>query len=763
MKKITSGIMAALLLIFATISPAYAAGAGTTVYSNTQQIADNLNYTRYVSYINGTERQSGYALSMTGTGDAYPILLADDTIYGGMTINQIVSFAEGQGRNVLAAVNTDFFSMQTGVPLGLVVEDGVFKSSSTEHTAVAFMPDGSVYISENPAVSFTLTNNGGSDMTNSGQTVTLTNFNKYRMDTGGLYLFSSAFSTYSTRTSTPGWFVRFKILSGSPTLSGTMTLEVADTVRSDKAQPIGDGYLVLTAADECGYAETFEQFKTGDRVTLTTACGDPTLAAARWATGGGDILIKNGAMTDTTKWDKAISTKNPRTAFGLKADGTLVTYVFDGREADHASGLTLKALAEELLKQGCVQAVNFDGGGSSALSVRLPGTTVSDVVSNPSDGFLRRCGAYLLFVTDKKPDGGVKYLYVQNEGPVVLAGSSYKLIFGGTDGGYIPVSAPSDVKAASGGLGTVTGTTYTAGAVHGVDKVKLTSKSTGATGATTVHIIYDPTDLTVTAEGQEDALTSLTVWPGDTVQLSAAAYYYMFPVIADASAYKYSVTGDIGAVSEDGLYTAGAAGTNGSIDLKVGGASMSIPVTVKGFSDTAGHWAKEHIRELSDKGVVTGTSATTFDPDAEIRRGDFVLMLYRAAGQPAVDGAPTFTDVAPTDYYAKAIAWAEQNAVAQGNGSGLFDPKGTLTREQAFTLAYRAFAALKITAKDGTTDDLSGFSDRKKLSSYAVTPTATLVDMGIVAGSDGKLMPAKSMTRAEMAKILAMVMSYGKA
>jgi hypothetical protein len=203
MKKFTALITAFILLLILT-PPAFAAGSGTVVYANTRQIADNLHYTRTVSYINNVERQNSFTLSLTGKGDAYPILMADDTIYGSMSIDQIVKYAASQGKNVLAAVNTDFFSTKTGVPLGLVIEDGVYKSSSDEKSAVAFMEDGSVHFSSNPKITVTLTNNGSAaDMTNCGQTVTLTNFNKYRTDTGGLYLYSSAFSTVSTRTSTP--------------------------------------------------------------------------------------------------------------------------------------------------------------------------------------------------------------------------------------------------------------------------------------------------------------------------------------------------------------------------------------------------------------------------------------------------------------------------------------------------------------------------------------------------------------------------------
>lgn len=759
MKKITVWIIAFSLALGLLAGAAGAIGAGTPVYNNTQQIADNLSYTKTISS-SASGLQEGYALNLSGSGDAYPIVMACDTIYGSLAVDNMIAYAEGQGKNVLAAVNTDFFSTKTGVPLGLVVENGVYKSSPEEHTAVAFMPDGGVYFSASPQVTVTLSNNGGAaDASNSGKTVALTHFNKYRVDSGGLYLFSSAFSTVSTRTVSNGWFVRLKILSGAPSVSGTMSLEVTETTTADGAVPIGDGYLVLTAATAGNLGDEFNKFKVGDRVTLTTACSDPNLTNAKWATGGGDILIKDGAMTDQLGWDSAITAKNPRTAFGVKADGTVISYVADGRETYNASGLTLKSLAEELLNKGCVNAVNFDGGGSSVMSVRIPGRQDCIVVNSPSDGSPRKVAAYLLFVTDKSPDGRPKNLALYNDGPVVLSGSSVNLSYAASDGGYMPVTAPSDVTAVSGGLGTVSGTVYKAGNLHGVDKLTLKSASTGASGFATIHIINDPTDLTVTAGGSTAPVTALTVWPGDTVQLKAAATYNGLPVSADDAAFKYAVTGGVGTVTAGGLFTAGAsAGIAGTITLTVGGKTVSIPVTVAGFSDTATHWAKPYIRDLSEKAIVSGVTATTFAPEANIKRGDFVLMLYRAAGKPAVTGSATFTDVQPSDYYADAIAWAEASGIAQGSGGGLFNPSGTLTREQAFTFVYRALTALKITVADGTQDALAAFTDKGKLSDYAVTPTATLVKLGIVSGSNGKLTPKSAMTRAQMAKILSSVL-----
>ncbi len=489
---------------------------------------------------------------------------------------------------------------------------------------------------------------------------------------------------------------------------------------------------------------------------MTTACSDPSLNDARWATGGGDILVKDGAITDQTAWDKAISPKNPRTVLGVKDDGTMITLVFDGRESDHSSGLTLKNLAEEMLARDCIDAVNLDGGGSSSISVRRPGLNTAAVQNRPSDGSSRKCGAYLLYVTDKAPDGLVKYLYMQNDGPVILAGSSVELSYLGMDGGFKPVAAPNDTTAVSGGLGAISGTTYKAGAVHGVDKVTLSSPATGAAGYGTMHIIYDPTDLKVTAGGGAAPVTSLTVWPGDTVQLAASAFYCGLPVVSDLSATKYAAIGEIGTVSETGLFTAGAAaGVTGSVSVTIGGKSVALPVTVAGFDDVAtDHWAKPSIKGLTEQGVITGITPTTYAPDQTIRRCDFVLMLWRAAGKPAATAPTSFTDVMQEEYYAAAVAWAEAVAVAQGDGTGHFNPTDTLTREQAFTFLYRALDDLKIAYSDALPDCLGVFNDKDSLSGYAVTPTATLVNMGVVSGAYGNLSPADAITRAGMAKIL---------
>lgn len=90
-----------------------------------------------------------------------------------------------------------------------------------------------------------------------------------------------------------------------------------------------------------------------------------------------------------------------------------------------------------------------------------------------------------------------------------------------------------------------------------------------------------------------------------------------------------------------------------------------------------------------EQGITSGTSADTFSPTATVTRGQTVTFLYRAAGSPAVSGG-SFSDVAADAYYANAVAWASQNNITSGTGSGKFSPGADCTRGQIVTLLYRA-------------------------------------------------------------------------
>lgn len=79
----------------------------------------------------------------------------------------------------------------------------------------------------------------------------------------------------------------------------------------------------------------------------------------------------------------------------------------------------------------------------------------------------------------------------------------------------------------------------------------------------------------------------------------------------------------------------------------------------------------EAVLWAAEKGITTGTSATTFSPDAVLTRSQTVTFLWRANGSPAVSGS-SFGDVAADIYYASAVAWAVSEGITSGTGGNSF-------------------------------------------------------------------------------------------
>ena len=93
-----------------------------------------------------------------------------------------------------------------------------------------------------------------------------------------------------------------------------------------------------------------------------------------------------------------------------------------------------------------------------------------------------------------------------------------------------------------------------------------------------------------------------------------------------------------------------------------------------------------------EQGITSGTSATTFSPDAIVTRGQTVMFLYRNAGSPASGTGSAFTDVKIGDYYSPAVRWAVANGITSGTSATTFSPSAPCTRAQIVTFLYRTFA-----------------------------------------------------------------------
>ena len=109
------------------------------------------------------------------------------------------------------------------------------------------------------------------------------------------------------------------------------------------------------------------------------------------------------------------------------------------------------------------------------------------------------------------------------------------------------------------------------------------------------------------------------------------------------------------------------------------------------FTDVpAGSYFEKAVLWAVENGITKGTSDTTFGPDASCTRAQIVTFLWRAGGSPAVSGNSAFSDVAADAYYAAAVVWAEKNGVTGGIGGGLFGSDNTCTRAQIVTFLHRA-------------------------------------------------------------------------
>jgi len=163
-------------------------------------------------------------------------------------------------------------------------------------------------------------------------------------------------------------------------------------------------------------------------------------------------------------------------------------------------------------------------------------------------------------------------------------------------------------------------------------------------------------------------------------------------------------------------------------------------------------WASYQIDYLYENGIVNGTGNNNYGPAQNMKRGDFMLMLYRALDLSATDRG-NFTDVPKDSYYYKAVAVAKALGIAKGSGDKFMPAEG-ITREDAMVLVDRALTVDGKKLPSGKDSDLSGFKDRKKVSDYAYHSVATLVRAGIIQGSNSNLNPKSFISRAEMAVIL---------
>ena len=177
---------------------------------------------------------------------------------------------------------------------------------------------------------------------------------------------------------------------------------------------------------------------------------------------------------------------------------------------------------------------------------------------------------------------------------------------------------------------------------------------------------------------------------------------------------------------------------------------------VNPFTDVSENdWFFDAVKFVNERKLFVGTTETTFAPRMAMTRGMFVTVLGTLAGvDETAAEASTFEDVNPNAYYAPYVAWAQKNGIVVGTSATTFEPNAEITREQMAIIMYNY---AKYAGEDVSKTDpagLAAFADGASVSGWAQTEMAWAVNMQLMVGSDGKLSPQNHASRAEVAEIV---------
>jgi hypothetical protein len=718
-----------------------------------------------------SDLRTEHYITYTPNSGVAPLIWYGDTVSSTAKLTDAAQSLAQQGYRVVAGVNGGFFNTD-GTAVGLLITDGVIRSLDQYNYKMAgICADGSVFI-DSSTISKTASWFDYTTLTEVSLNVTAINESRKN---GGLYLYSEDFGT-STKNSLSGVDVVLEpaVPGQQLTMNSTMTLRVvhvtdstAEGVTPDNAIPAG--CFVLSANQNCSESilAPLRALTPGMSITLDISGGDPRWANAQYGITGLYTLVENGQAISGLPAGAA-----PRTALGVKADGSIVLYTIDGRQSGYSVGASYSQTAKRLVELGCVQAIALDGGGSTTLGATLPGSDELTVLNQPSGGSQRAVSNCIFLVTPAVSGGFLSSFYVDSAYDVVLTGA--KTTVTAAPAGQNGVSAVYNGTVSWSADGGLMGyddegnAVYLAGSQPG--SFTITASGQGVTGSAPIRVVEHLSKLTVTRHDTGAAPGTLTLSPGDTVDLDAAGTWYNIPVAMDDGNVTWSVEGNIGTIDENGLFTAGAVNGSGSVTASAGGKSVIVAVTVNRgdpFTDLDGHWSQEYVTRLYKMGLTTGSQkedgSYIYNPDGKLTRGELLVFISRMLGVDTAQYAGVelpFADAAGIPEWmlphVKAM-YALQVFSGSGSGGVLYANVGELvSREQAMTMLGRILAGQQ-------SCDLSAFSDGSTVSTWAAPYVQTLVAQNIVSGSNGLLSPKNSMTRGEVAKLLTMVSDLPRA
>lgn len=447
-------------------------------------------------------------------------------------------------------------------------------------------------------------------------------------------------------------------------------------------------FIPVTSVTLAPETLSIEEGKTAG-LTATISPANATTQQHSWASENGKIAKAYGETLNTAKV----------TAIGVGK--TTITYTIGGKEASCEVTVTPRTISVESITLNKPQLSLVKGATETLAATVLP-TTATDktVIWESSDTAVATV-----------ENGVVTAVAAGNATITATAGGKTAIC-------AVTVTNPSNSGSSSGGGGGSSTPRYAVTVPDKTENGSLSVSSKNAKKGSDVTITATPdkgyeVDEIVAKDANGNKLTlkdngdgtyTFTM-PASKVTVTAAfAEKKAEPIVpeklfADVSAEEYyyeavkwasenGVTGGIG----ENLFGAKLPCTRAQIVTFLWRAAGSPePKGMSGFVDVSAdaYYAKA-VAWAVEQGIVSGTSATTFSPDAVCTRAQSVAFLYRAFGE-KVNKAAGFSDVSADAYYADAVAWAVENGVASGIGGGLFAPDQDCARGQIVAFLYRAY------------------------------------------------------------------------
>jgi len=364
------------------------------------------------------------------------------------------------------------------------------------------------------------------------------------------------------------------------------------------------------------------------------------------ALGAQSILVQNGTAISSADTDI-----HPRTAVGIKDDGSVVFMVSDGRQEPYSAGLTLSELGQLMKDLGCVDALNLDGGGSSTYLSREQGTNYLACKNKPSDGVERAVANSFLILSDTPVDNVFDSAIIAPKDKTYTTDSIITFSAAGMDASGAPATLPefsAVTPSAIGVTGTAIGTTTTASALSWqlsddsfgtINPETGLFASSGKEGQVQVRLLF----------GNElVGSTYLEIKTPDTIyfvqneislefdassNLGFKAQYRGRDVILKDGDIIWNIPDGMGTMdsnnifhtptngSASGIITASLKGTDltASIDAKVG----QLPVVLYDFEDGVGEWKPG----TAGRGEIVSLESVDYASGEPVRFGDKSLKI----------------------------------------------------------------------------------------------------------------------------------------